>query len=43
VRFRALVQRGLATELTTNVRQAHAWERDALEHLRAAAEDLRAP
>jgi conjugative relaxase-like TrwC/TraI family protein len=32
--FRALVQRGLALELRENVRQEHAWERDALDQLR---------
>ncbi len=33
--FRALVQRGFAVQLSTNVRQVEAWEREALEHLRA--------
>jgi ATP-dependent exoDNAse (exonuclease V) alpha subunit len=32
--FRALVARGLAIELTENVRQIHAWERRALDQLR---------
>ena len=32
--FRALVQRGLALELRDNVRQVHAWERDALDQIR---------
>jgi ATP-dependent exoDNAse (exonuclease V) alpha subunit len=32
--FRALVQRGLALELHENVRQAHPWERLALDQLR---------
>ncbi len=32
--FRALVQRGLALELRDNVRQVHAWEREALDQLR---------
>jgi ATP-dependent exoDNAse (exonuclease V) alpha subunit len=32
--FRALVARGLAIELTENVRQVHAWERHALDQLR---------
>ena len=32
--FRALVARGLAIELTENVRQVHAWERRALDQLR---------
>ncbi len=32
--FRGLVHRGLAVELTKNVRQANRWEREALEHLR---------
>ena len=32
--FRGLVQRGLAIELGENVRQAHVWEREALDHLR---------
>jgi conjugative relaxase-like TrwC/TraI family protein len=32
--FRALVQRGFAQELHENVRQVHAWERRALDHLR---------
>jgi conjugative relaxase-like TrwC/TraI family protein len=33
--FHGLVRRGLATELTENVRQVHAWERKALDDLRA--------
>jgi len=32
--FRGLVHRGLATALTENHRQVHAWERAALDHLR---------
>lgn len=32
--FRGLVQRGLAVELTENVRQVNRWEREAVEHLR---------
>ena len=32
--FRGLVNRGLAIELTENLRQRHAWERGALDHLR---------
>ena len=42
--FRGLVQRGLAIELSENVRQAHAWEREALDHLRdGRAEEALAP
>ena len=33
--FGALARRGLAVELTENRRQRHAWEREAVEHLRA--------
>jgi conjugative relaxase-like TrwC/TraI family protein/excisionase family DNA binding protein len=33
--FGALARRGLAIELTENRRQRHAWEREAVEHLRA--------
>ena len=32
--FRGLVQRGLAIELSDNLRQVHAWERSALDHVR---------
>ena len=32
--FHGLVRRGLAIELADNVRQVHAWEREALDHLR---------
>jgi conjugative relaxase-like TrwC/TraI family protein len=32
--FGALVNRGLALELHENLRQVHAWEREALDHLR---------
>ena len=32
--FRGLVQRGLAIELSDNLRQVHAWERRALDHVR---------
>ena len=32
--FRGLVQRGLAIELSDNLRQVHAWERRALDHIR---------
>jgi ATP-dependent exoDNAse (exonuclease V) alpha subunit len=33
--FGALARRGLAIQLTENRRQRHAWEREAVEHLRA--------
>jgi ATP-dependent exoDNAse (exonuclease V) alpha subunit len=32
--FRGLVQRGIAVELTENLRQVNRWEREALDHLR---------
>ncbi|WP_028066549.1 MobF family relaxase [Solirubrobacter soli] len=37
--FRGLVQRGLAIELTENVRQVNRWERVALDHLREGRAD----
>jgi ATP-dependent exoDNAse (exonuclease V) alpha subunit len=37
--FRGLVQRGLAAELGENLRQAHAWERNALDQLRDGRAD----
>jgi conjugative relaxase-like TrwC/TraI family protein len=37
--FRGLVQRGLAIELSENVRQVNAWERVALDHLREGRAD----
>ena len=33
--FAGLVRRGVAVQLTENRRQTHAWEREAVEHLRA--------
>jgi hypothetical protein len=37
--FRGLVQRGLAIELSQNRRQAEAWEREAVDHLRHGRAD----
>ncbi len=37
--FVGLVRRGLAVELGENIRQANAWEREALDHLRSGGAD----